>query len=296
MIQLVRNTLTNKEGFMIFILWNHLWMAGIIAYQMNVSFWKVTSLGLLVTLIVSPYYFIRKNSYLIRYLVAIGFMFYALSFDHFTTYQEVAFLSFIVLGFLAAYLDWKLVIFSGIAQTIATVVGYYTGVYELFTGDYSEINLIVRVAAILIMMVALTYLCLAGQAMLKKADDARREAEEKEQRLQEMLGHIQLMTSQLDRTSEHVHEHAEGTKRNTDDMMLAFKEVATGMEAQANSTVKIEEEVQSIDQEIIEVTNQTSEMRAASERNNQRLAESIAMMNELSLQMEQIVQAVTVAS
>ena len=40
------------------------------------------------------------------------------------------------------------------------------------------------------------------------------------------------MTEQLDRTSEHVHEHAEGTKRNTDEMMIAFKEVATGMESQ----------------------------------------------------------------
>jgi len=61
MVQLVRNTLTNKEGFMIFILWNHLWMAGLIAYSTGVEFWKLTSVGLLITLIVSPLYFIRKK-------------------------------------------------------------------------------------------------------------------------------------------------------------------------------------------------------------------------------------------
>ncbi|MCM3077612.1 methyl-accepting chemotaxis protein [Brevibacillus invocatus] len=296
MIQLVRNTLTNKEGFMIFILWNHLWMAGLIAYQMDVNFWLVTSLGLLVTLIVSPYYFIRKDSRIIRYLVAIGLMFYAISFDHFTPYEEVSFLAFIVLGFLAAYLDWKLVVFAGITQAIATGVGFYTRQYDLFSGDFSEVNLIVRVVAIFVMMIALTYLCLAGQASLRQANAARQEAEEKEQRLVEMLEQIQLMTEQLDRTSQYVHGHAEGTRQNTDDMMIAFKEVATGMEAQANSTVKIEEEVQQIDQEIVSVTEKANMMKTEADQNNRRLVESVVRMNELSTQMEQIVQAVHVAS
>ncbi|MFF0828563.1 methyl-accepting chemotaxis protein [Brevibacillus sp. NPDC003359] len=296
MIQLIRNTLTDKEGFMIFILWNHLWMAGLIAYQVDVNFWKVTSLGLLVTLIVSPYYFIRKDSHVIRYLVAIGLMFYAISFDHFTDYQEVTFLAFIVMGFLAAYLDWKLVVTAGITQIIVTVIGFYTGTYEIFEGDFTELNLLMRIVTILMMMGAVTYLCLAGQASLRKAHDARQEAEEKERRLGEMLLNIQQMTEQLDRTSDHVHEHAEGTKRNTDEMMVAFKEVATGMESQANSTVKIEEEVQSIDQEIEEVTTQTNAMKTESQQNNRRLADSVQMMNELSSQMEQIVQAVNVAA
>jgi len=296
MIQLVRNTLTNKEGFMIFVLWNHLWMSGLIAYQENANFWKVCSLGLLVTLIVSPYYFIRKDSRVIRYLVAIGLMFYAISFDHFSSEQEVAFIAFIVMAFLAAYLDWKLVVFAGISQIAATLVGFYTGTYQIFTGDYTEINLVVRIVAILLMLAALTYLCQAGQASLNQANAARREAEEKEQRLAEMLGHIRMITEQLDRTSEHVHEHAEGTKRNTDEMMIAFKEVATGMESQANSTGKIEEEVQSIDQEIDAVTTQTTAMKNESDQSNLRLEESIGMMNELSMQMEQIVSAVTIAA
>jgi len=296
MVQLVRNTLTNKEGFMIFILWNHLWMAGLIAYSTGVEFWKLTSVGLLITLIVSPLYFIRKNSHIIRYLVAVGFMYYAITFDHFTTYEEVPFLAFIVIGFLAAYLDWKLVVFTGVVQIILSVVGFYTGTYEIFSGDFDEVNMVLRIAAILMMMGAMTYLCLAGQASLKKANSARQEAEEKEKRLEEMLGQIQLMTDQLDRTTEHVHEHAEGTKRNTDEMMIAFKEVATGMESQANSTVKIEEEVQSIDAEIVAVTNQANAMKSESDHNNHRLTDSVMMMNELSLQMDQIVQSVNVAA
>ncbi|MGG1658939.1 methyl-accepting chemotaxis protein [Brevibacillus sp. NRS-1366] len=296
MVQLVRNTLTNKEGFMIFILWNHLWLAGLITYATGADFWNLTSLGLLVTLIVSPYYFIRKGSRVIRYLVAIGLMFYAISFDHFTPYEEVTFLSFIVIGFLAAYLDWKLVVFAGVVEIITSVVSFYTGTYELFTGDYSELNMFLRIVAILMMIGAMTYLCLAGQASLAKANAARQEAEEKELRLAEMLGQIQLMTDQLDRTTEHVHEHAEGTKRNTDEMMVAFKEVATGMESQANSTVKIEEEVQSIDQEIVAVTHQANAMKSESDHNNRRLTDSVMMMNELSRQMEQIVQSVNVAA
>lgn len=104
------------------------------------------------------------------------------------------------------------------------------------------------------------------------------------------------MTEQLDRTSQYVHGHAEGTRQNTDDMMIAFKEVATGMEAQANSTVKIEEEVQQIDQEIVSVTEKANMMKTEADQNNRRLVESVARMNELSTQMEQIVQAVHVAS
>ncbi|WP_400162176.1 methyl-accepting chemotaxis protein [Brevibacillus sp. TJ4] len=296
MIQLIRNTLTNKEGFMIFILWNHLWLAALIAYQFEASFWSVSSLGLIVTLIVSPYYFIRKNSRVIRYLVATGLMFYAISFDHFTQYDEVAFLSFIVMGFLAAYLDWKVVVYTGLMEILATVTGYTTGMFELFSGDANEVNLIVRMVMIIVMMIALSYLCLAGQASLKKAEDARLEAEEKEQRLTEMLEQIQVMTEQLDRTSQFVLGHAEGTRQNTDDMMIAFKEVATGMEAQANSTLKIEEEVQSIDHEIVDVSEKAATMKDEADQNNRRLAESVAMMNELSRQMDQIVQAVDITS
>ncbi|MCC0563139.1 methyl-accepting chemotaxis protein [Brevibacillus borstelensis] len=296
MFQLVRNTLTNKEGFMIFILWNHLWVAGWIAYQMDVNFWKVTSAGLLATLIVSPLYFIRKDSYLIRYLVGIGLLYYSIAFDHYTPFQEISFLAFIVLGFLAAYLDWKLIVSAGAMQVAATLIGFYTGSYQLFDGHFSEVNLLLRIVAFVLMIAGLTYLCLAGQASLAKADSARREAEDKEQRLEELLRNIKMVTEQVERTSVHVHEHAETTRRNTDEMMVAFKEVATGMESQANSTVKIEEEVQSIDQEIVTVNEQAAVMKAEADQNSRRLAGSISMMSELSEQMEQIVQAVNVAS
>lgn len=296
MIRLIRNTLTNKEGFMIFILWNHLWIAGWIGHQLNVNFWQLTSLGLLVTLIVSPLYFIRKDSHIIRYLVAVGLLYYSIAFDHFTPYQEISFLAFIVLGFLAAYLDWKLIVFAGVAQVAATAVGFYTGYYHLFDGNFTEVNLLLRIVMFILMIAGLAYLCLAGQASLSIAEKARRVAEEKEHRLTELLRDIKLVTEQVERTSEHVHEHAETTKRNTDDMMIAFKEVATGMESQANSTVKIEEEVQSIDQEIVTVHEQAATMKAEADQNSRRLAESISMMNELSGQMEQIVQAVHVAS
>ncbi|USG65526.1 methyl-accepting chemotaxis protein [Brevibacillus ruminantium] len=296
MIRLVRNTLTDKEGFMIFILWNHLWVAGWIAYQMDVNFWQITSLGLLVTLIVSPFYFIRKDSYIIRYLVGTGLLYYSIAFDHFTSFQEISFLAFIVLGFLAAYLDWKLIVTAGIAQIVATLVGFYTGYYQLFDGVVTEVNLLLRIVAFILMIAGLTYLCLAGQATLSIANRARQEAEEKELRLVELLRDIKLVTEQVERTTEHVHEHAETTKRNTDDMMIAFKEVATGMESQANSTVKIEEEVQSIDQEIVTVNQQANVMKVEADQNSRRLAESISMMTELSRQMEQIVGAVTVAS
>ncbi|GED52150.1 chemotaxis protein [Brevibacillus borstelensis] len=296
MFQLVRNTLTNKEGFMIFILWNHLWVAGWIAYQMDVNFWKVTSAGLLATLIVSPLYFIRKDSYLIRYLVGIGLLYYSIAFDHYTPFQEISFLAFIVLGFLAAYLDWKLIVSAGAMQVAATLIGFYTGSYQLFDGHFSEVNLLLRIVAFVLMIAGLTYLCLAGQASLAKADSARREAENKEQRLEELLRNIKMVTEQVERTSVHVHEHAETTRRNTDEMMVAFKEVATGMESQANSTVKIEEEVQSIDQEIVTVNEQAAVMKAEADQNSRRLAGSISMMSELSEQMEQIVQAVNVAS
>ncbi|WP_339166826.1 methyl-accepting chemotaxis protein [Brevibacillus sp. FSL L8-0520] len=296
MFQLVRNTLTNKEGFMIFILWNHLWVAGWIACQMDVNFWKVTSAGLLATLIVSPLYFIRKDSYLIRYLVGIGLLYYSIAFDHYTPFQEISFLAFIVLGFLAAYLDWKLIVSAGAMQVAATLIGFYTGSYQLFDGHFSEVNLLLRIVAFVLMIAGLTYLCLAGQASLAKADSARREAEDKEQRLEELLRNIKMVTEQVERTSVHVHEHAETTRRNTDEMMVAFKEVATGMESQANSTVKIEEEVQSIDQEIVTVNEQAAVMKAEADQNSRRLAGSISMMSELSEQMEQIVQAVNVAS
>jgi len=296
MVQLIRNTLTNKEGFMIFLLWNQLWIAAWVAGQTQASYLQVVSLGLLVTLIVSPVYFLKKDSYWIRYLVAIGFLFYSISFDHFTSYPAISYLSFIILGFLAAYLDWKLVVSAGLVEIAATVAGYATGFYNVLEGHASPMDLLLKILACVLMVGALSYLCVAGQVSLSQVNQARREAEAKEQRLAELLRQVQMVTEQLDRTSAHVHEHAEVTKRNTDDMMVAFREVASGMESQANSTVKIEEEVQSIDREIMEVNSQAVAMKEEAEKNNRRLENSIAMMSELSKQMQQIVETVQVAS
>jgi len=296
MVNLVRNTLTNKEGFMIFILWNHLWVAGLLAAAENVNYWQIVSVGLFFTLVVSPLYFWKKDSKTIRYLVAAGFLFYSYSFDHFSNLSGISYLSFIILGFLAAYLDWKLIVAAGAVEITATITGYATGLFQLFEGELSQLVLIIRIVSIMLMIIGLIYLCLAGQASLKKAESARKEAEEKEKQVVELLNKIHHITNKLDATSAQVHEHAEVTKRNNDEMMLAFREVATGMEAQANSTVKIEEDVQSIDQEIEHVSEQAGAMKQEAEKNNGRLATGIQMMNDLSEQMEHIVGTVHIAS
>lgn len=296
MINLIRNTLTNKEGFMIFLLWNHLWLAGLISISEHAPYLQLVSMGLLITLIVSPYYFIRRGSQAIRYLVAIGFLFYSLSFSFYSDIQVTEYVSFILLGFLAAYLDWRLIVTTGVLQLAITVIAFFAGVSQLFPEGYTTFDLLLECVALLLMMAALTYLCLAGQLSLKRMEAARLEAEEKERRLSSLLEQIRIVTEQLDVTSEQVHEHTEASKRNTDEMMLAFREVATGMETQANSTVKIEGDVQSIDQEIEQVNEQGIVMKEAAQQNNHRLDAGIAMMKELSVQMDHIVETVQVAS
>lgn len=296
MLQLIRSTLTNKEGFMIFVLWNYLWVAGWIALHFDVNYLQLVSLGLLVTLIVSPYYFINKNSPVIRYLVAMGFLFYSVTFDHFTPYPEMSFLVFIIFGFLAAYLDWKLIVTAGVAQLAITLVGYTTGIYEIFDGQATMVDLVLRLVAILAMVAVLTYLCQGGQLSLAEAEQARKEAEEKERRLRALVENIKVVTEKLDQTADRVHTHAEVTRRNNDEMMIAFREVATGMETQTNSTVKVEEDVQSIDLEIEQVNTQANAMKEEALHNNRRLTDGIEMMNELSVQMSHIVDTVHLAS
>ncbi|WP_139492193.1 methyl-accepting chemotaxis protein [Brevibacillus dissolubilis] len=296
MLNLIRNTLTNKEGFMIFILWNHLWLSIALWLTLGIPFFQMVSLGLFVTLIVSPLYFWKKESKVIRYLVAVGFVFYSLSLAHFIPYAEVAYLPFIVLGFLAAYLDWRVVVSTGALYFVSIITGFTTGWFDIFEGGSTEVDLVLKLVAIFLMVSGLTYLCLAGQHTLKAAHDARCEAEEKEKRLKTILSDVATVTQALDTTSEQVNEHADITRRSNDDMMTAFREVATGMESQAQSTVRIEEEVQSIDSEIAEVNHQAIMMKDEAEKNNQLLAKGIEMMNDLSNQMEHIVQTVQVAS
>lgn len=296
LVNLVRNTLTNKDGFMIFLLWNHLWVAGLISLQTGTSFWSVVSIGLVITLIVSPLYFVKKESIFIRYLVVIGLVFYALSFNHVTNYAEVSYLVFMSLGLLAAYLDWKLIVTTGTLYLAGYGFGFATGMIDLFDGDDQVVNLVLELIAIILMCIGLIYLCLSGQATLKQAVSARRDAEEKQRQLGILLEEVTLVTETLDETSRHVNDNADVTRRNTDDMMSAFREVASGMESQANSTCKIEEEIQSIDGEIAAVNEQSLAMMNEAEKNNRRLTTGIEMMQELSSQMEHIVETVRVAS
>lgn len=295
-MNLVRNTLTNKDGFMIFILWNHLWVAALVWLHTGVSYWSIVSVGLIVTLIVSPWYFIKKDSAAIRYFVAIGLIYYTLIFNHVTEFSEVSFLVFMSLGVLAAYLDWKLIVTTGFLYLVAYVVGFSTGMIDLFDGSGELVNVVLGALFIIFMCIGLVYLCLSGQATLRQAHNARRDAEEKQQQLSVLLQEVTHVTHTLDETSRHVNDNADATRRNTDEMMGAFKEVASGMESQANSTCKIEEEIQSIDSEIKVVNEQSLTMKEEAEKNNRRLSTGIEMMQELSAQMEHIVETVRIAS
>lgn len=296
MIQLVRNTLTNKNGFMIFILWNHLAIAALLSFFLpEVSFWKVSSVGLVITLVVSPYYFVAKKSVLIRYLVAIGLINYAISFDLFTDQTEVKYHIFIILGLLAAYLDWKLITLSSALFFAAITGGYFVGYIDVFdTHDMS--NYLLEAVSLLLMNIGLTYLCLSGQASLKQAESARQIAEDNGQRLGKLFEEVTQVTEKLDQTSGHVNGAAGKTRQYTDEMMTAFREVSTGMESQAVSTNKIEMDIQSIDREITEVNRRANQIKETSAHNNHVLINGIAMMEQLSQQMNQIVKTVRTAS
>ncbi len=297
MVDLIRNTLTNKNGFMIFILWTHLGIAACMMYMLpNLSFWSLVSVGLIVTLLVSPWYFIRKQSMSIRYIVAIGYVFYSISFDFFTSYPEVKTLIFILLGLLAAYLDWKLIVTTCLLYIVSYTIGYITGIYDIFNDAHTLVDFVLQTLAIIMSMVSLVFLCLSGQASLAKMEKSRQEAEEKEQRLRILLQEVANVTSTLDQTSHHVNDAAEMTKQNTAEMMGAFREVSAGMESQANSTAKIELEIHSIDREITEVNRQALAMKTESVANNQLLENGIEMMEELSVQMDHIVEMVRIAS
>ncbi|MGD8191828.1 methyl-accepting chemotaxis protein [Brevibacillus ginsengisoli] len=296
LLNLVRNTLTNKDGFMIFVLWNHLWISVLVWLHSGVSYWSIVSFGLLVTLIVSPWYFIKNDSIALRYFVAIGLVYYTLAFNHVTEYAEVSFLVFMSLGILAAYLDWKLIVTTGALYLGAYFLGYNWGLIDLFDGSSTLADVLLGAGAIIFMCVGLVYLCLSGQATLRQAHNARLDAEEKQKQLAIVLDEVTHVTETLDETSRHVNDNADATRRNTDDMMSAFKEVASGMESQANSTCKIEEEIQSIDSEIKVVNEQSFTMKEEAEKNNRRLSTGIEMMEELSNQMNHIVDTVRVAS
>ncbi|GAA4715847.1 methyl-accepting chemotaxis protein [Brevibacillus fulvus] len=296
MLNFIGRVLRDKEGFMIFILWNQLWIGGWIAYQFDVSFWKVVSIGLLATLIVSPYYFVNGKSPIIRYLVAFGFIFYSVSFDHFTDYPEVSYITFIILGLLAAFLDWKLIATTGLIEIAANLVGFYSGFYQIFESTNTEIDLVLKILGIVFMMIGLIYLCLSGKAALLRAEASRQEAVENEKRLERIFQNIKEATVQLDQTGSKVFQHVEGTKQTTDDMMVAFRELASGMETQTNSTVKIDEEVKSIETEILHINQQANRMKQEAQENNERLGMGIVTMNDLSVQMNYIVETVKVAS
>lgn len=295
-IDLVRNTLTNKEGFMIFLLWDHLWLSIIYSWFTGISVWNLTSVGLIVTLLVSPWYFIKKDSIWLRYLVAVGFVFYSLSFDHFTPYPEMAILPIVVLALMSAYLDYKVVLFTGLLYIASMLIGYQTDWYTLFKSEHDLINLGLRLVGVVFTTIVSIYLCLSGRASLQCVEEARQEAEVKEAQLTELLSRVSTMIENLDATSNQVNENADITKHNTDEMLVAFKEVATGMEQQAQSTVKVEEDIQSIDHEIKKVNEQANEMKEEALRNNRRLSEGIDMMTDLTAQMQHIVSTVDMAS
>nr|WP_232697623.1 methyl-accepting chemotaxis protein [Brevibacillus daliensis] len=281
---------------MIFILWNHLWLSIAFAWYEGISLWQLTSVGLIATLIVSPLYFMSKKNKWLRYLVALGLVYYSLSFNYFIPHPEMAILPIVVLALLSAYLDYKLVIFASALLIASIVAGYVTSFFYVFEGSHTLVNVGFELLGVIMTTIVAIYLCLSGKASLQHAEEARIESEKKEAKITELLQHVSSMIDTLDTTSTQVTNNADVTKQNTDEMMLAFKEVATGMEQQAQSTVKVEEDMQSINHEIKKVNSQANDMKEEALQNNKRLTTGIVMMDELTNQMNHIVDTVKLAS
>ncbi|MFD2673505.1 methyl-accepting chemotaxis protein [Marinicrinis sediminis] len=176
------------------------------------------------------------------------------------------------------YLDTKVMVY-GFAYSLLVVT------IHLFFNDYisfSEgIDYLVVYAALIMVQLAATCVCVIGNRMFK---DIEKKSVENEQ----LLERIQLSIDHLGQFGEQLKENVEASNQIAKDITVGVNEVCAGIETQTSSIISINDSILDADASVDDVVARTAELETLSRSTHTVTRQGSVKMSELEQEMTQI--------
>lgn len=172
---------------------------------------------------------------------------------------EFHFSIFMVVATVAYYESVKLLSIMTIIFAIQHLVGFFL-IPELVFGTMSYSFTMLMIHAVFLI---LTSTATSFQIISKKRIAQQLEAEKitQQQQLIQLLSSVQQLSYDLEQSSNSVSTKSERTTHMNEEMNLSFKEVSVGMEAQNDSIISIENNLQSINELIMQTAHSSDKIK-----------------------------------
>ncbi|TYS52275.1 methyl-accepting chemotaxis protein [Bacillus infantis] len=224
----------------------------------------------------------KKAIPLIMYFISIGLAVISFFFVQTTTEFTNLLIFFLALGIISLYHNYRPLLLNGL--TALVMMNYFLAVKP----DYGEVDKLAVNAFFILVLAALTAQSVLGSGMLKKVESGRKQSELQKQKTEVVLQEVQRTIEVLGKSNRGLNENAEVTGKITGEVVLAFQELAGGIESQAASITDVNSAIQDVYDGVLKANEASGIMEASSTASAEMTLQGKEKMDRLYEKMNRI--------
>lgn len=226
----------------------------------------------------------------IMYIAAIGFNLIAFFFIHSTDDIINSLILYLGLGIVSLYHSYRPLILYGVISAI-------TLNYFLITkASYASVNGVGVNAFFILLVLVLLYQGQIGSRMLNNMSKSIRETESAKSEMEAVLIGVTESVSVLSQSSNLMHDNVLITDRISKEVVVAFHEIASGVESQAQSVNDISNAMQQLNESATQANTASISMSEKSRNTDNITQEGQAQIGRLTGNMTEVLDIVTKTS
>ncbi|EAR66541.1 methyl-accepting chemotaxis protein [Bacillus sp. NRRL B-14911] len=224
----------------------------------------------------------KKAIPLIMYFISIGLAVVSFFFVQSTAEFTNLLIFFLALGIISLYHNYRPLLLNGLIALV--MMNYFLAVKP----DYGEVDKLAVNAFFILVLSALTAQSVLGNGMLKKVESGRKQSELQKQKTEVVLQEVQRTIEVLGKSNRGLNENAEVTGKITGEVVLAFQELAGGIESQAASITDVNSAIQDVYDGVMKANEASGIMEASSTASAEMTLQGKEKMDRLYEKMNRI--------
>lgn len=271
---------------MVYLVWGSLLLGIGGAYSSLDTIIILLMTGLPVAVVCTVMTVVKKGIPYVMYLIAVGLGVISFFFIQSTTSISNILILYFSLAIVSLYHNYRPLLVSGVLAVAMTN-------YFLVTKDsYQEADVIGLNVFIILVTAALIAQSRIGSKMVKRVEISSAESETSRKETVKVLDEVKQSVEILDASNSSIQESAGATGKIANELVLAFQQLAGGIETQATSVSDITTALQDVNETVVKTNQASSLMSGKSRETADMTSQGKEQMDVLSSTMNDIARIV----
>jgi len=230
---------------------------------------------------------IEGTMYLVTITLAVTSFIMMAGVQHITAYIMIYYSLILV----ALYQDFKPILLSGTIGLVLTLYFFFTCKEKMFP-NCNNSSLINFCVYLFLITTILIFQSNFSEKLRKKAIDSAEEAAREKENLDKVLKEIKASIGTLSNFSENLKENVHMTGKISDDITVAFSQVASGIESEAEAIDEINESITVSDERVNTVAEASINMNKLSVSTVSTIDSGSNIIETLSIEMDNVISTI----